>query len=288
MRHLTVKRNKSFVGCIAKLKVYIEDADFGTTEISGVRCRKLGDLKNGEEKTFEIFEGEAKIFVIADGVSKNFCNDFYALPEGTEDVSLSGRCRYNPANGNAFRFDNNDNPEAIANRKKGTKKGIIVLIAAFVAGIIIGTISGLSSGCNPDKKDFSVDGMTITLTEEFKEMDEAAGEYNAAYGTDDVGVLVIKEEFTLAEDFGDYTLDEYVDLVLYANNKSGITVKKEDGLTYFEYEEKSDVNQLVYTYRIYVYKSNDAFWMLQFYSLKGDFDEYSDSFKTWASSVQFN
>ncbi len=43
-----------------------------------------------------------------DALSKNYCNDFYALPEGTEDISLTGRNCFNPGTGNAFRFDNND------------------------------------------------------------------------------------------------------------------------------------------------------------------------------------
>ena len=47
MMNLTIKRNKSFVGCLAKLKVWIED-EAGELVIGGVPCRLLGDLKNGE------------------------------------------------------------------------------------------------------------------------------------------------------------------------------------------------------------------------------------------------
>ena len=65
MRDLSIKRNKSFVGCLAKLKVYIEDIDSKDIVINGVPCRKLGELKNGEMKTFQIGEESAKVFVIA-------------------------------------------------------------------------------------------------------------------------------------------------------------------------------------------------------------------------------
>ena len=44
MRTLTIERKKSFVGCIAALKVYIEDPLAGELTINGVRCRKLGTL----------------------------------------------------------------------------------------------------------------------------------------------------------------------------------------------------------------------------------------------------
>ena len=66
MRMLTIKRTKSFIACLAKMKVYIEDSSSTEIVINDVPCRKLGVLKNGEEKQFEIDEKEAKVFVIAD------------------------------------------------------------------------------------------------------------------------------------------------------------------------------------------------------------------------------
>ena len=60
MRNLTIKRNKTFVACLAKMKVYIEDASANDLTINGIPCRKLGDLKNGEEKNFSIGENAAK------------------------------------------------------------------------------------------------------------------------------------------------------------------------------------------------------------------------------------
>ena len=68
MRKLTVMRQKSFSACFAKMNVYIEDALFGDTEISGVKCRKLGELKNGEVKAYIIDEGKRKVFILSDSV----------------------------------------------------------------------------------------------------------------------------------------------------------------------------------------------------------------------------
>lgn len=55
MRLLTMKRAKRYVACLVKMKVFIEDPT-GDTMINGTPCRKLGELKNGEEKAFEISE----------------------------------------------------------------------------------------------------------------------------------------------------------------------------------------------------------------------------------------
>jgi len=128
-----------------KSKVYIETPNVGDLTVNGVPCVKLGELKSGEFKTFEISDNAAKVFVICDSVSKDYCNDFYQLSEGNEDVTLTGRHKFNLANGNAFVFDNNDNPEALENRKRGKRKGSLWLILAIVIGVFVGLGIGIMS-----------------------------------------------------------------------------------------------------------------------------------------------
>ena len=145
MRNLTIERRKTFVGCAMKMKVYIEDATSNELVIGGVNCRKLGDVKSGESKTFEVAESSAKVYVIADTLSRNYCNEFYQLPEGSEDIALSGKNYLNPLAGNPFRFDNNDNPEVLENRKKGKRMATIVAICAIVVGFAVGFMIGLGA-----------------------------------------------------------------------------------------------------------------------------------------------
>ena len=104
MRSLTVKRNKSFAGFLGKVQVYIADAN-GELDISGQRCRKLGDLKNGEEKAFSIDDAATTIFAIGDISTKDFCMDFKPVPEGNEAVRLTGKVILDPQRGNPFAFD---------------------------------------------------------------------------------------------------------------------------------------------------------------------------------------
>lgn len=138
MRNLTIQRTKSFVGCLGKFKVYIEDHNSSELEINGVPCRKLGELKNGEEKTFSIDENAQKVFVIADKMSRNYCNDFFNIPAGDTDMYLSGKSHFSPASGNAFRFDGVTDEEVLENRKKSGKKGGLVTVIAVVLGFIMG------------------------------------------------------------------------------------------------------------------------------------------------------
>lgn len=104
------------------MKVYIEDRASSDIVIDNVPCRKLGNLKNGETKAFQIGDEPARVYVIADKMSRNYCNDFYQLFYGTEDVFLAGKNKYNQITGHPFMFHNNNNPEAIANRKNAKRK----------------------------------------------------------------------------------------------------------------------------------------------------------------------
>ena len=55
MRKLTIKRAKSFVASLTKVKVYIEDQLSNELTINNVPCRKLGNIKNGEEAAVCLF-----------------------------------------------------------------------------------------------------------------------------------------------------------------------------------------------------------------------------------------
>lgn len=105
MRKLIIKRNKSFAGCFGKVRVYIEDRNAGDLDIKGCPCRKLGELKNGEEKGFSIDTAQTKVFVIGDAMTRDFCMDWKTIPAGEKDVLLSGKNSFDPQNGNPFVFD---------------------------------------------------------------------------------------------------------------------------------------------------------------------------------------
>lgn len=284
MRNLTIKRNKTFVACLAKMKVYIEDASANDLTINGLPCRKLGDLKNGEEKTFSIGENAAKVFVIAGASSKNFCNEIYNLPEGAEDISLTGQCRYNPASGNAFRFDGVTDHEVLRNRDKGTNKGVIVLIIAAVVGAIIGfAFSGFFSG--PDAKTFTAEDISITLTDEFKVY--TTEDFDAAYESDHTLVILQEDKFYWIEGSEDYTTKQYAELFIEFNEldvPEGIETI--DGIDCFVYEE--DVDGEVYSYFAFVYKTDDAFWTVQFATPATNYQKLRSNYIKWAKTVKFS
>lgn len=286
MRNLTIKRAKRFVACAATMKVYIEDPAANDLTINGCACRFLGKLKNGEERTFAISEDAAKVFVIADKLSKGYCSEYYPLPEGQEDMVLTGKNCFNPATGNAFRFDGVTNEAVLANRKKGTTKGAIVLVAAVVVGFAIGfaTMFGLLTG-SAEPKTFTETGFEITLTDKFKSI--SAPNYTHSYESKDVVVFILKEGRTVFEINGIDSLMEYADVVQLANGHD-LPIQKDDGFVYYEYSYTDAASGKEYHYFTTMHKGAFNFWIVQFATLEENAEEYRQTIMEWARTVEAN
>jgi hypothetical protein len=281
------------------MKVYIEDPAGGDTLIDGVNCRKLGTLKNGETKAFPIDSHAARVYVIADKISKNYCNDYYVVPEGDFDVFLSGKNLYNPASGNAFRFDGTANEEVVQNRKKGSKKGMIILIVSIVIGVIIGRVvgamiadslfgerpetsstDGIEIAARPET--FTADGIEITLTSDFIEVDQDG--FVACYGTEDVSVLIVEDLFSDFPELKDMTVAEYTDMFIEYNELTAAEERSHDGLTCVEYEAAGDKAE--YLFSAYIFKTGDSFCMVQFAVETDNADEYREDIAEWAKTIK--
>ena len=112
--------------------------------------------------------------------------------------------------------------------------------------------------------------------------------FTACYSADDAVVLVLKEPFTLADGFENYTVTQYGELVIQKSNYSSQTkLEQQDGLNYFEYRYKNEQNQQEYHYIATLFKSKDAFWLVQFAVLQDDFEEQRPQLMQWAKSVSF-
>lgn len=287
MRKLTIKRKKSFVASLAKLKVYIEDPA-GELDITGIKCRLLGTLANGEEKSFYIEENAAKIFVIADKMSRDYCYDCRNLPEGNEDIYLTGKNAFNPATGNAFRFEGGTEEEVVKRHKESRTVGIIVLITAIVIGFTAAWI--ISSGVTYSKKkatpnDFSYEEMTITLTALFKE-EEVEG--RTVFTSNDVAVFVLRENFVAGEiDLSGYTVRGYAELARENNPvMADATYEETDGVPNMVYTYAGDDGK-TYVYFTTFYKSSNAFWIVQYFVNESGYESRKPKFIEWAKTVHF-
>lgn len=170
---------------------------------------------------------------------------------------------------------------------------IIAVIAAFVICLVLGIIYGISAWKTmhggPKEKVFGRAGMSVTLTDEFWKVDEQTVQedgYDAIFTSEEVGVMALKSSFTVLDELAALTTEQYA---VYIITNSGITsqgVKTEDGMTHFEYDSEGDDGK-TYRYYSYVYKSDSAFWVVQFAVAVDQVPEYEARIRQWAKTVKF-
>lgn len=152
--------------------------------------------------------------------------------------------------------------------------------------LVLVTLFSLVACGEPQPKDFTCQGMTITLTDAFKE--NTQGGYTVCYETATVAVFVLKEAFTLQAGLGDKTVEEYAAMVKQSNaarNPSDIST--ENGLVSMEYSFTNESTGDTYKYFSTMFKGSDAFWLVQFACKEASYDANKSDFIGWAKSVTF-
>ncbi len=159
----------------------------------------------------------------------------------------------------------------------------IIAIALLFAMVL--TFAGCSVK-DTKSKVFTCEELSVTLNEGYVET-EMEG-YDACFDSSTVAVFILKEEFSLMEGFEDYTLEQYADLVLQANSARSPERADTDGLTCMKYSFFNAEENETYTYLASLYKSDNAFWMVQFVCKAEDYAEHEAYFIERAKTVTFS
>ncbi len=292
MRRLWIERRKAAAAGTVAMMVYIEDPENGDTEINGVLCRELGALKNGKKARFAIGEEAGKVFVVAGKAGRDMHTAFVQLPEGEDDVFLSGRNYRNPFGGSSFRFDGEEGETVPENRKRGSGVGTAILVIAIVLGIVGGGAVGVLISrklLRPEVPQvsaqvFSVEDMQITLTDGFVPM---PGEgFTAGFCSDETVVYALRERFDAFEGFGELSLAGYGTMVLENNGLTDrVTLKEEGNSVSFEYLYTQEETGTDFYYYCVAQKGSDAFWLIQFAAPEEKQSLYEVVFPQWAQTV---
>ena len=285
MRHLTIKRTGSFVGCMGKVSVFITDPA-GDKTVCGDACRLLGLLGNGKTEIYEISEQSAKLYLVA---GTQIYNDSTVIPEGTDDVYLEGRNRYDPMHGNAFILSSNDSGEKTADRKKRNTKALLLLfVVPLIVGLAVGLIPHFIRNSPGNPKRFVCDGMSIELTDKFVERENVSS--TAYYTSKDVIAAVIEDRFDEYPWLLEYTVDDYLKTVWEINGIEAESVKKEtDGsLVWYDRVTADESTKTSIRNRTYVFRSDEAFWLVQFLTKSSAGNKFDGRIEKYASSVSFS
>ena len=138
----------------------------------------------------------------------------------------------------------------------------------------------------PQPKQFSHGEMSITLTDEFVESKFENNDF--VYDSKNVAVFGLRESFDSAEGFGENTLEEYGKLVIKNNGQDSSKLATNDEFARYYYDFTNPQNNITYRYFTYMYKSDGAFWLIQFATSIDDVDTYASQIEYWAKSVKFS
>ena len=144
-------------------------------------------------------------------------------------------------------------------------------------------IFACACSAEPGKKTFTVEEMSITLTDAFAEKPMLA--QTACYETDDAMVTVLKDRGASFDP--EMTLTEYAESVILLNKLDQVNafVQTDGNLVYFTFEQ--EVLDKDCSFMAFVYQNGETFWMIQFVCETDDAEEMTPVFFEYARSVAF-
>ena len=171
--------------------------------------------------------------------------------------------------------------------KKKSLKGLWTILGTVLLGIVLGVGIGiLVAGNTPVAETvYEVEDLHITLPEDFQAFENER--FTGILLNQDVGISFLKEPFQQVAGSESLSLEEYGHLVIGENGIIGTMLCTEYGLTYFEFLRETQETGDSVAYFAAVYKSNDAFWLLQFSVAEEDYESLRPDMERWARSVTF-
>lgn len=158
------------------------------------------------------------------------------------------------------------------------------VFVSFLALIMCLTLGGCIFGSK--EKTYTSNGISVTMPEGFVE--KSIVSQTAYFEGKESLFSALKEEFTTLSvvNLGkDSSLKEYAEAVI-KNNKADYEIVEKDGLTYFEYEKSLSGKK--YYYLASIYKTDDAFWLVNFACDSSNKAKYQPLFIRWAKTVKFD
>lgn len=299
MRNLTIINNTTHVPSLSKTKIYVEDHAMPDTVINGIPCRKLGVVKNGESATFKIAEKPAIVFAVTSRGLKNYYSECYEINGEYGDVVLSGKRHFSPFKASPFVFEGGGSEEVNENRKKAFKKlmmGVLIFFGALVLlstlfnmGSFIGSFEGGAVSVpewkeEAPEKNFSVNGMSITLTENFYDFKD--NNYTVVFDSQKMTIFVSEVTYENKEEFDKLTAKSFLESQISSHNFENVEVQNEDDLWYFIVATQSSNSSINVNYA-FGFKTDKSCWLVNFVLSESNFENLKDDIFAWAKSIKF-
>ena len=163
------------------------------------------------------------------------------------------------------------------------KKFLKITLCFVICAIALSVVgcSLLDVVNEPQDKDFSKAGMTITLTDEFTEQELVT--HTAYYVSQKAIVVILKENDSR---LNQYDVEEYAELVCQAYDFDSNTIKVKNDYAELTYEKELNGKEYYYYYRCY--KNGNDFWSIQFACETKNTEEFQPIFEKWANTTRFD
>ena len=159
----------------------------------------------------------------------------------------------------------------------------VLIITLFIISIFLG-------GCNfftPEPKEFSKDGITLTLDESFKENENDLHKVTFA----STKVVFTGNYETLGSNL---SIKEYANLCLESINSDEEALEYTDEVTNFVYSYYTNTVEDVFLGKDVTYKymlvcmkgSNHKYYCMNFGTTENNFDDYKDQMFEWAKTIK--
>ena len=156
---------------------------------------------------------------------------------------------------------------------------LVILFCLVLSGCFWKTMILPNNDTIGEPKTFQKDGITLVLTDKFKETKSQMG-FDAYYTSDFCGVVVLKESFSLKAGLSNESIEEYIGDVIKNNGHTNVKAQNRDGLWFYE-----SVNNGTKVYS-YSFKGSDAFWIVQYICRISDSEKLEDQIFLWAKSIR--
>ena len=161
---------------------------------------------------------------------------------------------------------------------------LVFAIISFVIGIIVADVPILEIFSKT--KTYTADELNIVLPKDFTAI-SGRDDLVACYSSNDVSIYIKKEAITEDSYLEMYDLDNYRLNILHENGMKYEELKNIEGNPYFMYDYLHEASGVTYTFFTFAYKTDDAFWMVQFATEKENVAEFEADIIQWADSVTF-
>ena len=200
----------------------------------------------------------------------------------------------NPAGENAPGYDLNGAGASVQEPQKPEKKPLegprlFLLTMAVVLGIgaIVAFFVLRDTNSEPKPKTFTQGPVTITLTNKFwtEESTARSEGFDAVFSSQEVGVFAYKRAYTVVDELADYSPEDFAGALVYTAGIPTLAMRSEDGLVWFSYDDEGADGEL-YRYFVHVYKTDSAFWMVEFAVRRDQAAALETEIHGWAKTVE--